>query len=189
MLHAPTGHTDSEVLGESAIELEGTGVCEADGQTRSEQDKDHYQRIIICICCHIDSARCCPGVTYAVVLPIRDIYSYSGSISGMGPTGTIRWPLIYSIVNTCCICILHSKTYHGMRPVIMGLDMVEVRGRLERIVVPVKVLHPFVDCRVPVSNVANVAFEVSHIHGVEADLASLVRTRFQDCINRRYLQW
>lgn len=55
-----------------------------------------------------------------------------------------------------------------MTPVIMLLDMLEVGRILERRVVPVKVLQPLVDVRVPVADGPSIALEVTVINGIEA---------------------
>ena len=55
-----------------------------------------------------------------------------------------------------------------MTPVIMFLDMLEVGCILERRVVPIKVLHPPVDVRVPVADGPGIALEVTVVDGIEA---------------------
>lgn len=55
-----------------------------------------------------------------------------------------------------------------MAPVIMLLDMLEVGRILERGVVPVKVQHPLVDMRVPVTDGPSIALEVAVVDGIEA---------------------
>jgi hypothetical protein len=69
----------------------------------------------------------------------------------------------------------------------MLFDVVELGARLESIVVPVQLPHPAIkheslrhpakmcdtsqmDVRVPVTDVAQVAFEVADVHGIKADL-------------------
>lgn len=56
-----------------------------------------------------------------------------------------------------------------MRLRIMLLDMLELRRFAKRRDVPVQMTQPLVDRRVSRANVAQVCFEVLHIHGVEAD--------------------
>ena len=62
-----------------------------------------------------------------------------------------------------------------MTPVIMRLDMLEVRRALEGVVVPVQVLHPRVQSRVAGADGAEVALEVADVDWVEADLRVRVR--------------
>ncbi len=59
----------------------------------------------------------------------------------------------------------------------MRLDVVEIGGRLERVVVPIKILHPLVDRGVPMPDVAYVALEVAYVDGVEADLLANLRLK------------
>lgn len=55
-----------------------------------------------------------------------------------------------------------------MAPVVVLLDMLEVGCILERGVVPVKVPHPLVDMRVPITDRPGIALEVTVINRVEA---------------------
>ena len=57
----------------------------------------------------------------------------------------------------------------------MSLDVVKVRGVLESRVLPVQLLHPPVDIRISVTNIANVALEVPDINRVEANLIWLTQ--------------
>jgi hypothetical protein len=52
---------------------------------------------------------------------------------------------------------------------IMLLDMFKLRGVLERRHIPVQMAHPLMQRRVPRANIADVALEVLHVHGIEAD--------------------
>lgn len=54
-------------------------------------------------------------------------------------------------------------------PRVVPLDVVELRRLPKGRVVPVQVAHPAVDGRVSRANVADVALEVLHVDGVEAD--------------------
>jgi hypothetical protein len=49
------------------------------------------------------------------------------------------------------------------------LDMFELRRVLERGNVPVQVSEPAMDGRIATADVADVAFEVLHINGIESD--------------------
>ena len=55
-----------------------------------------------------------------------------------------------------------------MAPVIILLAMLEVGRTLKRGVVPVKVPHPLVDMRVPITDGPGIALEVTVINRVEA---------------------
>jgi uncharacterized protein YqfA (UPF0365 family) len=57
----------------------------------------------------------------------------------------------------------------GMAPCVMPLDVLKLRGILERRVVPVQVTHPAVQSRVTGSNVTDVTLEVLHVNGIETD--------------------
>jgi hypothetical protein len=52
---------------------------------------------------------------------------------------------------------------------IMLLDMFELGRVLERRYIPVQMAHPLMQRRVPRANIADVALEVLHVYGVEAD--------------------
>lgn len=52
----------------------------------------------------------------------------------------------------------------------MSLDVVKVRGVLKSRVLPVQPLHPPVDIRISITNIANVALEVPDVDRVEANL-------------------
>jgi hypothetical protein len=52
---------------------------------------------------------------------------------------------------------------------IMLLDMFKLGRVLERRYIPVQMAHPLMQRRVSRANIANVALEVLHVHGVEAD--------------------
>ena len=52
----------------------------------------------------------------------------------------------------------------------MCLDMLKVARILERGNLPVELAHPEVNVRIPVSDGADVAFEVADVDWVEADL-------------------
>lgn len=56
-----------------------------------------------------------------------------------------------------------------MTPGVMPLDMLKLRRAPKRTLVPIQLPHPLVQRRVPGPNVANVALEMLHVHGVEAD--------------------
>lgn len=57
----------------------------------------------------------------------------------------------------------------GVAPCVVPLDVLKLRGILERRVVPVQVAHPAVQGRVAGSNVTDVTLEVLHIDGIETD--------------------
>lgn len=57
-----------------------------------------------------------------------------------------------------------------MRPIIMRLDMIEIRRILEGWIEPVQFPHPFVDRGISSSNRPNVCFEMPHVDGIESDL-------------------
>lgn len=57
----------------------------------------------------------------------------------------------------------------GVAPRVVPLDVLKLRRLLERRLVPVQVAHPPVQRRVPGADVADVALEVLHVDGVEAD--------------------
>jgi len=57
-----------------------------------------------------------------------------------------------------------------MAPVVMSFDVVKVGRILERLVVPVEVLHPTVDFWVAVTDGRLVALKVTDVDRVEADL-------------------
>ena len=90
---------------------------------------------------------------------------------------------------------LGEATYKGVGPEVVSLDVVKVRRILERGVFPIQIFHPPVfhqfqsdiqhtriyprkhmkhnkpvDIRVPMTNIADVAFEVPNIDRVEANL-------------------
>lgn len=52
---------------------------------------------------------------------------------------------------------------------IMVLDVQEIRRLLERRHVPVQPPHPLVNRGIPGTDIADVALEVLHVHGIEAD--------------------
>ena len=62
---------------------------------------------------------------------------------GIGPTGTILCGFTYT---TCQPQLSDASTrrvaYDGVRPEVVSLDVVEVRGVLKRRVLPVQLLHP-----------------------------------------------
>lgn len=60
--------------------------------------------------------------------------------------------------------------HHRMTPIIMRLDMLEVACILERWDGPIQLAHPEVKIRVPISDSTDVAFEVTDVDWVEADL-------------------
>lgn len=62
--------------------------------------------------------------------------------------------------------------HHRMTPIIMRLDMLEVACVLERRDGPIQLAHPAVKVRVPITYGANIAFEVTDIDWVEADLCA-----------------
>lgn len=55
-----------------------------------------------------------------------------------------------------------------MRLRVVLLDVLELRRVAERVLVPVQLAHPAVQVRVPGADVAQVALEVLHVHGIEA---------------------
>ena len=59
-----------------------------------------------------------------------------------------------------------------MRPVIVGLDVIEVSCILESWIVPVQFPHPLVYGGVAVTDGADVALEVTDVDGIEANLVS-----------------
>ena len=52
---------------------------------------------------------------------------------------------------------------------IMPLDMLELRRLPEGLHIPIQIPHPLVNRRIPRSNIADVALEVLHVHGIKAD--------------------
>lgn len=56
-----------------------------------------------------------------------------------------------------------------MTPRVMPLDVLKLRGILERRLVPVQVTHPLMHGRISRANIANVALEVLDVNGVEAN--------------------
>ena len=58
-----------------------------------------------------------------------------------------------------------------MRPIVMGLDMIEITRIFECGNIPIQLAHPQVNCRIPVANGAQVALEVSNINWVKAYLS------------------
>jgi hypothetical protein len=64
------------------------------------------------------------------------------------------------------------------------LDMLKLRRVPECRIIPVQVSHPLVKRRVPTSNVPNIALEVLHIHGIEAN-DGRVQTDISFCDCRR----
>ena len=95
-------------------------------------------------------------------------------MTGNGPTGTTLVGLICprNTISTCKLklCKAVGRTYTSMRPVVVSLDMLKVRTRLERVVGPVKLTEPLVDGWVSVPDRADVALEVANVDWVEADL-------------------
>lgn len=62
---------------------------------------------------------------------------------GIGPTGTIFCGLIYTTcVNRRSDISIRKVAYKSMGPEVVSLDVVKVRGILERGVFPVQLLHP-----------------------------------------------
>lgn len=57
----------------------------------------------------------------------------------------------------------------GMAASIMPLDVVKIRGILERRMIPVQIAHPLMQRWIPRSDVPNIALEVLHVDGIEAD--------------------
>jgi len=57
----------------------------------------------------------------------------------------------------------------GVRPEIVSLDVIEVRGVLECGVLPVQPLHPPADIRISMADIADIAFEVSDVDRIEAN--------------------
>lgn len=66
----------------------------------------------------------------------------SGSIRGTGPAGTTRVGLIYHRRVSVSFLDEMGTTNRSMGPVIMRLDMIELGGRMESVVIPVQVLAP-----------------------------------------------
>ena len=62
------------------------------------------------------------------------------------------------------------KAYHGVRPVVVRLDVLEIARVFERGEVPVELAHPEVDRRIAVTNRAEVALEMADIDRVEPNL-------------------
>lgn len=56
-----------------------------------------------------------------------------------------------------------------MAPGIMPLDVLKLRGVLERSMIPVQITHPLMQRGIARTNIANVALEVLDVNGVEAD--------------------
>jgi len=59
--------------------------------------------------------------------------------------------------------------YESVGPEVVSLDVVKVRGVLERGVFPVQLLHPPVDIRISMADITDVTFEVSDVDRIEAD--------------------
>lgn len=49
----------------------------------------------------------------------------------------------------------------------MPLDVLKLRGVLERRILPIQLPHPLMNRRIPTSNIPNITLEVLHIHRVE----------------------
>lgn len=56
-----------------------------------------------------------------------------------------------------------------MAPGVMLLDMLKLRRLPKRRNIPIQVPNPLMQSREPAPNVANVAFEVLHVNGIEAN--------------------
>lgn len=63
--------------------------------------------------------------------------SYKGLIWGIGPVGTILWPLIYWRLSVSIQDQRMQYPYLLMRPIVVRLDMIKMGARLECIIVPV----------------------------------------------------
>jgi len=61
------------------------------------------------------------------------------------------------------------RVQEGVGPKVVSLDMVKVRGVFERRVLPVQFLHPPVDIRISMADIADVTFEVSDVDRIEAN--------------------
>lgn len=92
---------------------------------------------------------------------------------GSGPTGTTLVGLIWkrtSRQSWLDINASSATTHHGVTPVIVRLDMLEIARVLECRDVPVQLAHPQVEVRVPIPDRADVALEVTNVYRVETDL-------------------
>jgi len=54
-------------------------------------------------------------------------------------------------------------------PIIMHLYMLEIGGRFEGVIIPIEVLEPPIDIRIPSADRAKITLEVSMIYRVEAN--------------------
>jgi len=61
------------------------------------------------------------------------------------------------------------RVQESVGPEVVGFDVVKVRGVLERRVLPVQLLHPPVDIRISMADIADVTFEVPDIDWIETD--------------------
>lgn len=50
---------------------------------------------------------------------------------------------------------------------IVPLDVIEISRRLERVVVPVQISQPLVNCWISATDISDVAFEVLHVYRIE----------------------
>lgn len=69
-------------------------------------------------------------------IPYTSAKAYNGSMSGVGPTATMRVGLTCAGMRDSSRKRLDANL--GLRPIIMDFDVLEIRRRLECVIIPVQ---------------------------------------------------